>query len=481
MTALTSSARYGTIESDPTTAFAKSYSEQVLTKNDEGHRLCLQGCFEAAETCFRYAVQHQPDWFVAHNNLGWVLQALGRNEEAIDSYKSALRLEQGCVLARANLAYLLAHLYGHLGQFDAARAMWQVLAELYPHDPEVLDNLASTALRANDLADAGYWAMRHAAVTRGSIWYRLPGDIPEVPIPAPKLSRGKLSHDLEQLRYLRDRQLISPQWDAVIEGYETALQRFNESDSLLQQQLYETWPLHSTYGRITHHLPVARQDGGALSDSAVLRRAEQDYQQSSLGVVVIDDFLKPQALLKLQAFCLQSTVWHANRYAHGRLGAFFRDGFNCPLLLQIAEEIQQCFPQVIGTRHPLLQLWGFKYGHDQPATYPHADFAAVNVNFWITPDEANLDSSSGGLVIYDIEAPLDWDFEAYNRQGDRIAAFLKASGAQPLVIPYRCNRAIIFNSDLFHATAPLAFRPGYTNQRINITLLYGERAHSAHV
>ena len=28
----------------------------------------------------------------------------------------------------------------------------------------------------------------------------------------------------------------------------------------------------------------------------------------------------------------------------------------------------------------------------------HADFAAINVNFWITPRSANLNKSSGGLV-----------------------------------------------------------------------------------
>ncbi|MCU7646535.1 tetratricopeptide repeat protein [Pseudomonas piscis] len=475
MTAPASSPRYGTAQAPSVLWAEKRFAEQVLAQNDEGHRLCLQGCFEAAEACFRYAVEHQPDWSIAHNNLGWVSQAQGRNEDAISSYKCALRLEPGHVLARANLAYLLAHLYVHLGQYDAARGMWQVLVELYPQDPEVLDNLTSTALRVNDLDAAGHWALRHAAVTRGSTWHSLPGDIPDVPTPAPKLSRSKLSHDLEQMRYLRDRQLIGPQLDAVIDGYETALQRFNESDSLLQQQLLASWPLSSTYGRVIHHLPAGHLDEGALNDSPALRGAEQDYQQSPLGIVVIDDFLTPQALQQLQAFCLQSTVWHTNRYAHGRLGAFFREGFNCPLLLQVAEQIQQYFPKVIGTRHPLLQLWGFKYGHDQPATYPHADFAAVNVNFWITPDDANLDKNSGGLVIYDVEAPMDWDFETYNRQGDRIDAFLRASGAQPLVIPYRCNRAVIFNSDLFHATAPLAFRPGYTSARINITLLYGER------
>ncbi|NJO12142.1 MAG: hypothetical protein HC872_00220 [Gammaproteobacteria bacterium] len=124
---------------------------------------------------------------------------------------------------------------------------------------------------------------------------------------------------------------------------------------------------------------------------------------------------------------------------------------------------------MIGSTHPLLQMWGYKYRHDQPATHPHADFAAVNVNFWITADAANQNPDSGGLIVYDIEAPKEWDFDTYNRQGNRISDFLQESAAQSIAIPYRCNRAVIFNSDLFHATAPLAFLPGYANQRINIT------------
>lgn len=30
----------------------------------------------------------------------------------------------------------------------------------------------------------------------------------------------------------------------------------------------------------------------------------------------------------------------------------------------------------------------------------HSDHATVNLNFWVTPDDANLDPSSGGLVVY---------------------------------------------------------------------------------
>jgi hypothetical protein len=43
-------------------------------------------------------------------------------------------------------------------------------------------------------------------------------------------------------------------------------------------------------------------------------------------------------------------------------------------------------------------------------------------------------------------------------------------------VPYRANRAVIFDSDLFHATDRPLFREGYLNRRVNVTLLYGGRA-----
>ena len=104
----------------------------------------------------------------------------------------------------------------------------------------------------------------------------------------------------------------------------------------------------------------------------------------------------------------------------------------------------------------------------------------MNVNFWITPDEANLDPATGGLVVYDKEAPLEWNFKEYNsdRNKPKILAWLKEVGAQAIKIPYRANRAVVFNSDLFHETDDLSFKDDYLSRRINITLLYGYRSKS---
>ncbi len=105
----------------------------------------------------------------------------------------------------------------------------------------------------------------------------------------------------------------------------------------------------------------------------------------------------------------------------------------------------------------------------------------MNVNFWITPDEANLDAQRGGLVIWDDAAPLDWDFAKYNDNEDAIREFLARNGARSTTVPYRANRAVTFDSDLFHKADRIAFQNGYTNRRVNITLLYGRRrSHEGH-
>jgi hypothetical protein len=166
-------------------------------------------------------------------------------------------------------------------------------------------------------------------------------------------------------------------------------------------------------------------------------------------------------------------VWQ-RAYDDGYLGAMPEHGFACPLLGQIADELRTAFPSIFADL-ALTYLWGFKYDSRHQGTRLHADAAAVNVNFWITSDEANLAADSGGMVIWDAAAPADWDFNAYNANTAANRAFVRQAGAKATTIPYRANRAVIFDSDLFHETDRIAFKDGYLNRRINITLLFGRR------
>jgi hypothetical protein len=194
------------------------------------------------------------------------------------------------------------------------------------------------------------------------------------------------------------------------------------------------------------------------------------WRTHSPQYVVVDDLLTDEALEALRRFCWGSTIWH-RIFQNGYVGAMPEHGFACPLLAQIDEELRSSYPAILG-ENTLTRCRAFKCDSRLNGVNVHADFAAVNVNFWITPDEANLDPQSGGLIIWDTPAPIDWDFARYNGAGQR--DFLAQSGAKSVTVPYRANRAVIFDSDLFHETDRIAFKEGYQNRRINITMLYGQ-------
>ena len=97
----------------------------------------------------------------------------------------------------------------------------------------------------------------------------------------------------------------------------------------------------------------------------------------------------------------------------------------------------------------------------------------MNLNFWLTPDSANLDPAGGGLVVYDVPAPASWSFRDYNADKSRIADFLSSHRATRRKVAYRCNRAVLFNASLFHETDAIHFKDGYENQRVNVTYLFG--------
>jgi tetratricopeptide (TPR) repeat protein len=202
--------------------------------------------------------------------------------------------------------------------------------------------------------------------------------------------------------------------------------------------------------------------------------AARQWRESRPQVVVVDNLLTDAALAALRRFCLASNIWHTG-YDSGYLGAFPEHGFSVPLLAQIAEEFQSVFPEICGGL-PLKYAWAFKYDSAmKEGVHIHADDAAVNVNFWITPDEANLDSESGGLLVWNVPAPRNADFGKFSVEQAAVQEFLARNHASAVTVPYRANRAAIFDSGLFHKTDSIHFRDGYENRRINVTLLFGER------
>jgi hypothetical protein len=350
----------------------------------------------------------------------------------------------------------------------------QTLLRRDPSTAMLLERAISANLDRGDLVSAADYAERIVRLRRASRWCPpLDGKlIPSVPTPAPMLSKGKLRHDIEQLTYLQERGVLSQDLAPYIERYREVRRGLGDG-AFARRELndLERDLIGDVFNRLVWRADAPRVSQ-ALSTAWSPSRVEAAYVGHPIGIVVIDNVFTQEALESLRRFCVESTIWFENRYGYGRLGTFFRDGFNCPLLIQIAEEFQAALPRIIDG-NPLVQLWAFKYEPTQPTTLPHADFAAVNVNFWLTPEQANLDDETGGLIVYDVPTPPDWDFQMYNTRGDVIADYLIRMRASSVRIPYRSNRAIVFNSRYFHKTDAVTFSPRFEDRRLNITLLFG--------
>ena len=199
---------------------------------------------------------------------------------------------------------------------------------------------------------------------------------------------------------------------------------------------------------------------------------QDTYLNGDPQLVVVDNFLTEPALAAIRDFCQEATIWHDLRRNY--LGAYLTDGFANTLTLGIANALKQSLPGIF-KGHELAQGWGYKYGAAVTGIGMHADAAAVNCNFWITEDSANEDPDSGGLLVYDKEAPLDWDFETFNNNTEAMLEFLGDSIDTPVHIPHRANRIVIFNSNLFHRTDDIHFKDTFAARRYNITMLYGRR------
>jgi hypothetical protein len=342
--------------------------------------------------------------------------------------------------------------------------------------------LGSCLVRDRRYGAAAEAFRRLLALARPSPWWPVPGRRTDRSAAVPT-NTIKLRHDIEQIAHGRRHGVLGPEFDPILAAYRRALGRFEAEHGRAATHLLDpadAAAIGHVHGRIVHWRPPERLAGGALAAGWDRAEAEARFLEGQ-GITWVDGLLSEEALDRLRRFCLEATIWNdishnfqADAVARGYLGAYMADGFQAPLLFQIADELAQALPALFKD-HRLRQMWAYKYEDRLEGITLHGDDAAVNVNFWITPGAANLDPESGGLVVFPAKAPKEWDFDRLNRDPEAIRRFLEASGAQAVAIPYRQNRAVIFDSDLLHATAPLRFKPGYENRRVNVTMLFGKR------
>jgi tetratricopeptide (TPR) repeat protein len=389
---------------------------------------------QAAIARFDAAIAAAPDYAAAHYNRAVASHALGRSREAI------LGMSRACAIDP--------------GHYDAHRALGFLWLALGERD-RALDHFARTyeLRRGEDRTEIAATSLNHATC-------------------------DKLLHDVEQFRFLAEslaaRRRDGQRFAILANAYEEVAKEIGPDAHALSTRQLEL--LGDDYNTAIHTSAAP-----VCAESAIGERADRDAivhaftaQGEPAGAVWFDDLLTPAALARLKKFLLESTVWHDFSHIGGFVASYLEDGLASPLLLQIADELRSVFPEILGP-HPLSQAWAFKSLDANAAIEAHADDGAISVNFWVTPDAANLRPGSGGLAVCRAPPSADWALTGYHADKDRIAACLEQNGGDTLMVPYRENRAVMFESRLFHRSDAPYFAPGYENRRINVTLLFGSR------
>ena len=99
--------------------------------------LQMKNEFAPAEACYRDFVRRAPGLAAGHNSLGFVLDRLGRTDEAVAEFRQAVRLQPAYRQAQLNLGAALAR----ARRLDEAAAAWTLALEHLPPDAELRYNL----------------------------------------------------------------------------------------------------------------------------------------------------------------------------------------------------------------------------------------------------------------------------------------------------------------------------------------------------
>ena len=464
-------------------AEAAKYYQHFIDQGIENYRVFSQygvilkdlGKLKEAELSTRKAIKLNPNFENAHFNLGVLLQEIGKLEEAELSTRKAIKLNPNFTEAHLFLGMMLKD----MGKLQEAAISTKKAIKLNPSLAFGYQILGSILLQQGSQELSLKYFSESAELLRGTKIQNHSDFRFKV------ISQSKINHDIEQFEYLASQSNETEKFSTLANLYKQVAAEIKwpyETQLIGLNNEHQKF-LKNIYNRLIHRIEAPKLKEEVVNSSLDIEEITKNYFDHKYGLTFIDNLLSPHALASIRKFLLGSTIWFDIK-PNGWIGAYLGEGLANPLILQIADELSKKFPKIFKD-YPIKQIWAYKYDsrakeNDSSLSgiHVHADPAAVNVNFWITPNEANLNPNTGGIIVYDVEAPKSWSHRSYNSDVEKIREEIKKSKKNSTVIPYKENRAVIFNSDLFHETDNYEFKEGYENRRINVTILFGDRTNS---
>ncbi|QOF75504.1 tetratricopeptide repeat protein (plasmid) [Aminobacter sp. SR38] len=439
-----------------------TYAEisSVLRQAMDLHR---RGQIEAAERGYRAIAGLPGTPPEAGSLLGMLLTEQGKLAEALAILEATLSLFPQSTLCRT----ALGQAYLQSGKWRLAAEEIAAVLRTEPENADLHRNLGTACKNLGDVQGA-VLAYRRSLSLRRAYDGRHPAVLTD------HATNGvKLEHDLAQIRMLIERYPIRQD----LAEMESALSTELSANPLYKQAPFRMVPIDTEsarrigwfYNRLIHEPIVAVPDQVLSRPEELTAKSEEIC--AGFPLIIVDDFLNPEALMGLRQLCEESTFWFEPKDHGGHVGTYLDEGFDHPLIVAIARETRAAMPHLLADTI-LKQAWAYKYDNRGAGTRIHADQADFTLNLWITDDSCNRDGG-GGLIITDVSAPPEWNFHQYNASASTIDEHLDSRNAKRRRIEHKANRAVFFRSNYFHATESFHFGEGYVDRRINVSLMYG--------
>ena len=382
----------------------------INTQSNLGGLYAQTGELEKAMHLLQNVLQIEPNNLNANSNLGIVFNKLTEYQKAIDCHKKVLQIEPNNADAYNNLGIN----YKQLAETDLAKSHLYKAIEINPNHANAYNNLGtlltslnehekalSTFKKALSIEPNFFKAQTNLANTyltqqknfekavteshKALGAYQKASKIYNQSVPL-----FRLKHDVEQAEYLKSKNY---EINGLNEFYDIGKEILNKKENEENESNFNKEILLKD-SEIQSLLPFCKNQyiyqtpklsGSVLNPDKDWNQVEMEYLNSEKQIIYIDNFLSKEAIKELREFSLVSKVW-IHQMPNKYLGAFSDSGFINPLHIQLGTDLQKKLPKLFG-KYNIGKFWGFKYDTTLGKGIGiHADFAYLNLNFWITPD-----------------------------------------------------------------------------------------------
>jgi hypothetical protein len=191
-----------------------------------------------------------------------------------------------------------------------------------------------------------------------------------------------------------------------------------------------------------------------------------EHQLDKNDCVVLDDFFTKTVCIALHQRMILSTAFDTDYKTYQAKDYDLNDD----LTKYIVDDLLKASPRLFGE---FVRAWSFVYNNEADGVGLHSDPSSFNINVWVTPDESVKDKFKNGLNIYSVKVPSNWTREQYNKNPDVLRDLIYEKPHVIYRVPYKYNRAIIFNASMPHETDSVLMHSGTQNRRVSYTMLYG--------